>query len=45
MKSRPLQQIPGYNESFARVCQGLLYPGFTVVYLQDPSIPKVFSLF
>ena len=28
--SRPLQQIPGYNELFARVQKGSWYPGFTV---------------
>ena len=30
VKPRPLQRIPGYNEPFARVQKGPLYPGFTV---------------
>ena len=28
-----LQRIPGYNEPFAQVQQGSLYPGFAVVFL------------
>ena len=31
MKLRPLQRIPRYNEPFARVQKGLLYPGCTLV--------------
>ena len=30
VKSRPLQQIPGYSKPFARAQRGLLSPGFTV---------------
>ena len=30
VQSRPLQRISGYNEPFARVQKGSLYPGFTV---------------